>query len=78
MHRKSILLIIIFKNIKTPKSAKNTITDVSQFKRELNKIKKDFKAFSSKLEIPDINFVPLSALHGDNVVDRSKKMDWLS
>ena len=40
------------------------------------KIKADFKKFSSKLEIKDINFIPISALHGDNVVDRSKKMDW--
>ena len=30
----------IFKNIKTPKSAKNTITDISQFKKELNRINK--------------------------------------
>ena len=40
--------IQIFKNIKTPKSAKNTITDVSQFKRELNKIKKQGYAFDNE------------------------------
>ena len=37
------------------------------------KIKSDFKAFASKLEIKDIHFIPISALNGDNVVDRSQK-----
>jgi sulfate adenylyltransferase large subunit len=32
--------------------------------------------WSSRLEIPDITFVPISALHGDNVVDRSHAMQW--
>jgi sulfate adenylyltransferase subunit 1 len=41
-----------------------------------DKIVDDFKAFSSKLEIGDIQFAPISALYGDNVVDRSKNMDW--
>ncbi|MBF90709.1 MAG: sulfate adenylyltransferase subunit CysN [Flavobacteriales bacterium] len=51
--------------------------DLVDYKEEAyNKIKEDFKAFSSKLEIPDIHFVPLSALHGDNVVNRSTNMDW--
>ena len=43
---------------------------------EFEKIKSDFESFSSKLEIKDIHFVPISALNGDNVVDRSKNMDW--
>ena len=40
------------------------------------KIVSDFKAFSSKLEIKDIQFVPISALVGDNVVNRSNNMIW--
>ncbi|MBU2927587.1 sulfate adenylyltransferase subunit 1 [Winogradskyella psychrotolerans] len=36
----------------------------------------DFKAFSSKLDIKDIQFIPISALNGDNVVNRSENMDW--
>lgn len=40
------------------------------------KIKQEFKAFSSKLEIKDIQFIPISALNGDNVVHRSKNMTW--
>ena len=41
-----------------------------------NKIVSDFKAFASKLDISDIQFIPISALAGDNVVNRSKNMDW--
>ena len=41
-----------------------------------DKIKSDFESFSSKLEIKDVNFIPISALNGDNIVDRSKNMDW--
>ena len=41
-----------------------------------NKIKADYEAFSSKLDIPDIQFIPISALNGDNVVDKSENMDW--
>ena len=36
----------------------------------------DFKAFASKLEINDIQFIPISALAGDNVVNKSENMDW--
>jgi sulfate adenylyltransferase subunit 1 len=40
------------------------------------KIKKDFEDFSSKLDIKDMQFIPISALDGDNVVNRSENMDW--
>jgi len=36
----------------------------------------DFKAFASKLEINDIQFIPISALKGDNVVHKSEYMSW--
>jgi len=39
-------------------------------------IRRDYLAFSDKLEIPDIRFIPLSALTGDNVVDSSRHMPW--
>ena len=32
--------------------------------------------WSARLEVPDITFIPISALHGDNVVDRSSNMNW--
>ena len=41
-------VIQIFKNIKTPKTAKNTITDISQFKKELRKIKNQGYAFDDE------------------------------
>jgi bifunctional enzyme CysN/CysC len=36
----------------------------------------EFAAFSAKLDISDLTFIPLSALHGDNVVERSPNMPW--
>lgn len=51
--------------------------DLVDYKEEVyQKIVDDYKAFSSKLEVHDIQFVPISALLGDNVVNRSEKMDW--
>jgi bifunctional enzyme CysN/CysC len=41
-----------------------------------NKIKQDFMAFAAKLRLPDLRFIPISALKGDNVVERSKRMPW--
>jgi sulfate adenylyltransferase subunit 1 len=41
-----------------------------------NEIVLDFKAFASKLEINDIQFIPISALNGDNVVNKSEHMPW--
>jgi len=38
-------------------------------------IKEELVAFASKLKVIDIRFVPISALHGDNVVNESKTMD---
>lgn len=40
------------------------------------KIKSDLEGVASKLSVKDIRYVPISALMGDNVVDRSEKMDW--
>ena len=54
----------------------NKMDLVNYNKDNYEKIKSDFKKFSSKLEIKDVNFIPISALHGDNVVDRSKNMSW--
>lgn len=35
-----------------------------------------YKEFASRLDIPDIRFIPISALHGDNVVEGSPNMPW--
>ncbi len=39
-------------------------------------IKRQYRAFSSKLDLSDVTFVPLSALVGDNVVEPSPRMPW--
>ena len=44
--------------------------------KAFNEVKEEFRNFAMKLEIPDLSFIPISALHGDNVVERSEKMDW--
>jgi bifunctional enzyme CysN/CysC len=36
----------------------------------------DFVRFAAKLEVPDLTVIPISALHGDNVVTRSARMPW--
>lgn len=41
-----------------------------------NEVINQFEEFSSKLLVQDIRFIPISALNGDNVVNRSKNMDW--
>tara|TARA_B110000003_G_scaffold231514_1_gene234070 strand:+ start:104 stop:1360 length:1257 start_codon:yes stop_codon:yes gene_type:complete len=41
-----------------------------------DEIVKDFKAFATKLDISDIQFIPISALKGDNVVYKSDNMSW--
>lgn len=51
--------------------------DLVDYKEEaFNKIKEDFIKFSAKLDIPDIKIIPVSALVGDNVVERSENMPW--
>jgi bifunctional enzyme CysN/CysC len=36
----------------------------------------EFSKFATKLEVKDLTFIPISALHGDNVVERSANMAW--
>ena len=51
--------------------------DLVDYSQEVyDNIVKDFTAFSSKLGIKDVQFIPISALVGDNVVNRLENMDW--
>jgi len=51
--------------------------DLVDFSEErYNEIIGQFEEFSSKLLVKDVRFVPMSALLGDNVVNRSKNMEW--
>jgi bifunctional enzyme CysN/CysC len=36
----------------------------------------EFASFATKLEVADLTFIPISALNGDNVVERSSNMPW--
>ena len=51
--------------------------DLVEYKEEVyENIIDQFEEFSSKLYVKDIRFLPISALHGDNVVNRSENMEW--
>jgi sulfate adenylyltransferase large subunit len=41
-----------------------------------DKIQSEFTSFATKLSIPDLEIIPISALKGDNVVTRSEHMPW--
>jgi sulfate adenylyltransferase subunit 1 len=41
-----------------------------------DEIRASFEDFAAKLDISDFHYIPISALNGDNVVDRSRHMDW--
>ena len=44
--------------------------------RAFDAIVDDFSHFAARLEVADVTFIPISALEGDNVVDRSERMPW--
>ncbi|PHN04635.1 sulfate adenylyltransferase subunit CysN [Flavilitoribacter nigricans DSM 23189 = NBRC 102662] len=51
--------------------------DLVDYSEEVyNRIKDEFSEFSYKLDVRDVHFIPMSALNGDNVVDKSKNMEW--
>jgi len=51
--------------------------DLVEYSEErFNQIVEDYKDFASRLNIPQITFIPISALHGDNVVNKSENMPW--
>ncbi|HUH07190.1 MAG TPA: sulfate adenylyltransferase subunit CysN [Egibacteraceae bacterium] len=56
--------------------AVNKMDLVEWSEERFEEIVAEFRRFSTKLEITDITFIPLSALLGDNVVDRSENMPW--
>lgn len=51
--------------------------DLVDFSEQVyNDIQREYLAFAEQLNIPDIRFVPISALRGDNVVNASQRMPW--
>jgi bifunctional enzyme CysN/CysC len=53
---------------------KMDLVDWSQERFE--EIRAEFRSFAMKLDVHDLSYVPISALHGDNVVERSANMGW--
>ena len=43
-----------------------------------NRIKRDYLQFTAALSLQDVRFIPISALDGDNVVNRSENMPWFT
>jgi bifunctional enzyme CysN/CysC len=43
---------------------------------KFNQICDDYRSFATRLDLPDLTFIPISALNGDNVVDRSDASPW--
>lgn len=56
--------------------AVNKMDLVNYSKEVFDNICADYKKFVTGLDIPDINFIPLSALEGDNVVENTGNMPW--
>jgi bifunctional enzyme CysN/CysC len=54
----------------------NKMDLVEWSEERFEEIKAEFRAFAMKLDVADLTFVPVSALMGDNVVERSANMDW--
>ncbi len=51
--------------------------DLVGYERDVfESIREEFAAFASRLDVADLSFVPISALQGDNVVQRSANMPW--
>ena len=54
----------------------NKMDLVDYSEERYNEIVKQFSDFASRLDIKEMTFIPISALHGDNVVRRSENMPW--
>jgi bifunctional enzyme CysN/CysC len=54
----------------------NKMDLVNYSQERFEQICDDYKQFVSRLDLPDLHFIPLAALHGENVVDQSPNMTW--
>ncbi|MCU1493881.1 MAG: sulfate adenylyltransferase, large subunit [Acidimicrobiaceae bacterium] len=54
----------------------NKMDLVGYSQQRFDEIRAEFQEFATRLEIADLTFIPISALRGDNVVDRSGEMGW--
>jgi bifunctional enzyme CysN/CysC len=68
--------IVSLLGIKHVVAAVNKMDLVGWSEAVYEKIRTDFNAFAARLGFTDLHFIPMSALKGDNVVDRSTSMPW--
>jgi bifunctional enzyme CysN/CysC len=68
--------IVSLLGIKHVVVAINKMDLVGYSQEAFERIKADYTGFVAKLNVPDVQFIPLSALKGDNVVDKSAAMPW--
>lgn len=54
----------------------NKMDLVNYDEETFHKIREDYTEFASKIQVKDIRFIPISALAGDNIVNRSENMPW--
>lgn len=54
----------------------NKMDLVDYDKTVYDRIVQSYKQFSAKLDVKDIRFIPISALNGDNIVNKSPKFNW--
>jgi bifunctional enzyme CysN/CysC len=54
----------------------NKMDLVDYDKDTFEKVRDQFREFAMRLDVPDLSFIPMSALKGDNVVDKSANMPW--
>ena len=53
--------------------------DLVDYSQEVyERIHAEFVTFATKLDVPDLTVIPISALYGDNIVTRSENMTWYS
>ena len=68
--------IVSLLGIKNVVVAVNKMDLCDYSKNRFEEIKTEFEEFAERLDIPNVTFIPLSALKGDNVVDKSEHTPW--
>jgi sulfate adenylyltransferase large subunit len=73
-HRHAVILSLL--RVPHLVLAVNKMDLVDYDQKIYDKIHEDFTSFATKLNVPDLEIIPISALNGDNVVNRSENMPW--
>ena len=73
-HRHAVILSLL--RVPHLVLAVNKMDLVDYDEKIYNQIHEEFTSFATKLNVPDLEIIPISALKGDNVVNRSEHMPW--